>query len=230
MVKILILCDKLTTAKTLTNKIISGINDLQLIGITNTLKEALEIIKFSEPDLIISTNEKVINLIKKTYAHYTPGIVLLSKKDPNNNLYYKNCIVLDPSIGFQNLSGYIFSYIQSTIKQSKKKNAINILTTLGFDFKLTGTIYLLDAVLYANTYKNSYSYEQYQKEIYNHVAKLNNTYFDRVNWAIARSINYMYKKHSRESYRILEKYLGLEYPAKPTPKLVVNSVATLLDI
>jgi len=230
MVKILILCDKLTTAKTLTNKIIAGISDLQLIGITNTLKEALEVLDFYKPDLIISTNDKIINLIKKTYSHYTPAIVLLSKLDPNTNFYYKNCIILNPDIGIQNLSGFIFNYIQSTIKQSKKKNAINILTTLGFDFKHTGTIYLLDAVLYANTYKNSYSYEQYQKEIYNHVAKLNNTYFDKVNWAITRAINYMYKKHSRESYRILEKYLGLEYPEKPTPKLVVNAVATLLDI
>lgn len=230
MIKILIFCNKLATAKTLTNKVISGFNDLQLIGITNTFDETLELIDKCEPNLIISTNEKIIDFIKKTYAHYTPSVVLLSKTNPSTELYYKNCIILDPDSSLQNISGYIFNFVQSTIKQSKKKNAINILTTLGFDFKLSGTVYLLDAILYANTYKNSYSYEQYQKSIYSHVAKLNNTYCDKVTWAITRTINYMYKKHSRESYQILEKYLGLEYPEKPTPKLVVNTIATLLDI
>lgn len=230
MIKILIFCNKLTTAQLLTNKIISGVSDLQLIGITTTFDETQELIDKCEPDLIISTNEKIIDFVKKTYAHYTPAIVLLSKIDPLTDLYYKNCIILDSDSSIQNIAGYIFNFVQSAIKQSKKKHAINILTTLGFDFKLSGTIYLLDAILYANTYKNTYSYEQYQKSIYTHVAKLNNTYLDKVSWAITRTINYMYKKHTRESYQVLEKYLGLEYPSKPTPKLVVNTIATLLDI
>ena len=100
---------------------------------------------------------------------------------------------------------------------------------LGFNFKLAGTIYLCDSILYVSTYKGYYSFEQLKRDIYSYVADLNKTIPDRVKWAIARSINYMYEKHTKESYKVVEDYFGLKYPKRPTPKLVISLIANNLD-
>ena len=112
---------------------------------------------------------------------------------------------------------------------SQKEKAAKILSYLGFDFKLSGTIYLLDSILYAHTYKGSYSFEKLERDIYSYVANLNSTSVDRVKWSVFRTINYMYSKHTDESYKIVEKYFNLEYKSKPTPKLVISLIANNLD-
>lgn len=231
MLKILILCKNNSTAKSILNKVISNIKELQLIGIANNENESLELIQKREPNLIISTNEKIINLIKTNYTTYTPGIILISKsKENNKDWYYRNLLILNYNLNFKKISNCILDFIQNNITYSKKQTLIELLSKIGFDLKLVGTTYLIDSILYVNTYKGAFSFEQLQRDIYSHVATINHTNIDRVKWSIARSINYMYNKQTQNTYRYAEKYFGLEYPQKPTPKLVINSIANILDM
>lgn len=231
MLKILVLCNQISTAKALINNVISNIRDLQLVGIANSSKEALKLIEKNEPNLIISTNENVISLIKENFKYYTPGIILISKpKDDLTDFYYKNLLHLHYALNFEKITNYIINYIDNNYFSSKRKKAQEILASIGFNFKLTGTVYLLDSILYANTYKGSYSFEKLKKDIYSHIAIINNTTIDRVKWSIARSINYMYQKHTKTTYANAEKYFGIEYPSRPTPKQVISSIASILDL
>lgn len=231
MLKVLILCKNISTAKSITNNIVSNIKELQLVGIANNQKEILELLEKCKPDLVISTSLEIIQVIKKNFSHYTPGIILIIRKEETpDNFYYKNVLNLNINLSFEKMCNRILDFIPHDGSHSKKEKATNLLSKLGFDFKLVGTSYLLDSILYANTYKGSYSLEQLKRDIYSYVAKTNSTTVDRVIWSIARSFNYMYKRHTKESYQIIEKYLGLPYPVKPTPKLVINYIANNLDI
>ena len=124
----------------------------------------------------------------------------------------------------------ILLFIKNTVGLSRREKAATMLVNLGFDFKLNGTVYLLDSILYAHTYKGAFSFEQLRRDVYSYVAQLNNTTIDRVKWSISRSINYMYKRHTKSSYAIVEKYLKVEFPIKPTPKLIVSIIANTLDL
>ena len=227
MLKLLILCKKMETAKNLTNKVAVHLKDARLIGIANSLSEAKSILKEEQPEFIISTSKEIIDVIKETFINYFPGIIFFTHKKYRSTSY-KNMIIINSNDDYEFTIKQISSFINKN-KSTHKEKVINILTYLGFDFKLSGTIYLLDAVLYAHTYKGSYSFEKLERDIYSPVADANNTNINRVKWSIFRAINYMYHKHTETSYQIVEKYFGLKYPTKPTPKLIISLISNNLD-
>ncbi len=228
MLKVLIACKNLSTVKTIINKILSEQKNLQLIGISNSLAETKEIIFKSEPDIVFTTDSHIITFLENNVNFYTPKIVLFSKNEP----FYTDdriMLILNYSMSFKEMCKHISSFIQQNVTDSKRELATNMLNELGFNFKLTGTVYLLDSILYASTYKGSYSFEQLKRDVYSYVAKQNNTNEDRVKWSITRSVNVMYDHLNRESYHVVEKYFGLKYPKRPTPKLVISVIANSLD-
>lgn len=227
MLKLLILCKNMEAAKKIINKIAFNLNDVRIIGLANNLSEANSILKACQPELIICTNPDVLYLIQKEFINYFPSIILLTKKK-YRGVSYKPLVIVNVEDKIEFIMAKILNFIKHNAFSPKEK-AMKILSQLGFDFKLSGTIYLLDSILYAHTYKGSYSFEKLERDIYSYVADLNSTNFDRVKWSIFRSINYMYRKHTDESYKIVEKYFSLEFKTKPTPKLIISLIANNLD-
>lgn len=227
MLKLLILCNTADTIKKITNKIVSNINELRIIGITNTNLEAEKIMEEFQPDIIITTIEEIIEVIKEKFFHYYPRIVLFNNSYPDIN--YKNLLVIPLHLKYDIITHKIFEFVQKDLL-SRKEKATKILSDLGFDFKLNGTIYLLEAILYVHTYQGSYTFEKLKSDIYPYIAEKYCTSADRAKWAVERSVKYMYKKHTADSYKIVEKYFSITYPEKPTPKLIVNFVSNNLDL
>ena len=141
----------------------------------------------------------------------------------------KNYIIVDYRESFTSISEVISTFVKENLKTSKKEKAIKILSHIGFNFKLSGTNYLLDSILYANSYKGSYSFETLFYDIYSYVAELNNTSSNVVKWAIERSINYLYGSANTDILKRIEKYFGIEYPEKITPKFTINFIANKLS-
>ena len=229
MLKLMILCSNLNTAQTITNKIASNIENTKIIGIGITLKEALNIMKEFEPDIIISTNLKIFKLIKEKFLIYNPGIIYLSDPKEINELSYKKAILIDHHSDFNSILKLISNFITKNVSISKKEQIIKTLSEIGFDFKLSGTNYLLDSILYANSYEGSYSFESMNKDIYSHVAEINNTRPNIVKWAIARSINYLYLRNGEDTYKKIAQYFCVIYPDRLTPKFIINFVANKLS-
>lgn len=234
MIKILILCNNLETAKQITNKVTSNLESTRIIGIASTITEFKSIINNSEPDLIITTNKHIINLLKDCFPFFLPGIVLisdLSKEDEEELVYknYKNLLSINYHSNFKEISNLVQNFIKENLTISKKAKAIKILTNLGFNFKLSGTNYLLDTILYVNSYKGSSSFETLFYDIYPHIAELNNTTPKVIKWSIERSIKYLYDQHGQDTYEKIEKYTGVEYPDKFTSKFIINFIANKLD-
>lgn len=229
MLKILIICKSFSTSKKITNKILCNINELQISGIANNLIEAKELLEKTETDFIITTISNIVELLEENLVSNIPRIILISKSTNVSFSDSRKLLELSYNLNFQEMSKHILTFIRTDLNDSKKEQATEILSKLGFDFKLSGTLYLLDSILYANKCKGSYSFEKLKRDIYSHVAKQNNTDVNIIKWSIARSINYMCQKHTEETYEIIEKYFGIKYPKKPTPKLVINLIANILD-
>ena len=132
MLKLMILCSNLNTAQTITNKIASNIENTKIIGIGITLKEALNIMKEFEPDIIISTNLKIFKLIKEKFLIYNPGIIYLSDPKEINELSYKKAILIDHHSDFNSILKLISNFITKNVSISKKEQIILFLNRRGF--------------------------------------------------------------------------------------------------
>ncbi len=229
MLKLMLLCNTLGTSQKIINKIICNIENIRLIGISTTLDEAQSIIQKSDPDLIVTTNLKIFELIKEKFITYSPGVILISNSKVKHDISYKNFIILDYRESFASITEIITDFVKENLKTSKKEKTIKILSHVGFSFKLSGTNYLLDSILYANSYKGSYSFETLFYDIYSQVAELNNTNSNIVKWAIERSINYLYGSATNETLQKIEKYFGIKYPERITPKFTINFIANKLS-
>ncbi len=229
MVKVLIMSKQVNVCKEILNKILSQIDGLRIVGIVTKLSEANSIMKEIEPNLIISTELNIIKLLKSNFLTYSPSIVVLSK---NTQKYtdYDKLLFLSFDLSYSEMSSRIFNFIKDDIISNFKEKTIDTLIKLKFDFNLSGTIYILESVLYIHTYKGSYLFEKMNRDIYPYIAKIYGTNSNRVKWSISRSINYMYNKHSKESYKIVEDYFGTPYPIKPTPKLVISLIASKISL
>lgn len=224
MLNVLILSNHLTTTKKIINNIVINIPILKITGISNTPKEALKLLEKSQAELIITTNPILIKEISEKFLNYNPYIVII-QKIPLIKRNSKKRLYLDFNLSFYEMTVLINNFIKQKSASSEKEYVMKILKTLGFNFKLKGTWFLLESILYAHSFEGSHSFEQIKRDIYGHVANNNLTNSNIVKWAISRSINYMYNHHTQKSYKSVEDYFKIEYPEKITPKLVINYIS-----
>lgn len=228
MLKVLIICKRLENAKKITNNIVSKLADLQLIGIANNYAEAKNILIENQADVIITTDSHIISFINEEFFYYSPGIVIIDRILQLKESYRKILLINNTS-KYEEIVDLIRFFIHNKVENSHKEKVQKILKEIGFNFKLSGTIYLLDAILYVHSYKGSYSFEKLNKDVYSYIGAINNTTAYRVKWAIERMLKYYYEDE-KSDFTIIEKYFDVKYPQKITPKLVISVLANLLDI
>ena len=68
MLKLMLLCNTLGTSQKIINKVVSKIENIRLVGIVTTIDEAQNIIKEADPDLVITTNEKIFQVIQERFS------------------------------------------------------------------------------------------------------------------------------------------------------------------
>ena len=232
MIKVLIICNDTLIAKSLVNHVISKNSDLRLIGIGNTLKEGVYLLEKYEPTLIFTTSQKFVRYLNEYFTSYTPGVILIAKPIPNRPVTYRFRRLLmhiHYTDDFKIISEQTFRFVADNYSTSKKRFIKKILTDIGFDFKLTGTIFLQDSLLYISTYKGAQHYTNLKAEIYPFIARKNSTTPQVVKWAITRSINYLYNKSDAETLEKIEKYFDIKYPKKMTPKIIINSIINMFE-
>ncbi len=232
MIKVLIVCKDNLTAKLLVNKVTGKIHDLHLIGIANTITEGLTFLKKREPTLIITTSPKFVEILNNDCSTYTPGIVLIAPPDPDKPAVYKfrKLLVHIHSIdNFDQILNRTFRFVTDNYTTSKKRFIKEILTDIGFDFKLIGTKFLFDSLLYITSYVGASGFGNLSTDVYPFVAEKYNSRPLVVKWAIIRSIHYLYNKCDEETLEKIEAYFDIRYPEKMTPKLIITSITRMLE-
>lgn len=232
MIKVLIYCENNNFAKYIVNFVISRIADLRLIGIANTEKEGSQLLNKYEPGLIFTTAQSFVEYINEITTTYSPGIILISKPIPDRPICYrfKNLFLHIKTTNDLNLiSDKTIDFISNKFTKSRKKEIKKILEDIGFDFKLNGTCYLLDTLLYLSTYQGTVNFNNLISKVYPLVGKKNGTSANVVKWAITRSINYLYEKNNPQTFKKMEKYFGIKAPEKITPKNFIKNMQKILD-
>lgn len=228
MLNVLLFCKQVETSKKLLNQIIGKIPNFRLIGIATTIKESTNIMKEIEPNIIITTESSISDLLNKKFITYRPGIILITNQ--NYSTRKDNILILDFQLTFAEMTKKILRFTEKNIGSTYREKVINTLLNLKFNFNLTGTKFILEAILYVHSYKGSYSFEKLRRDVYTYIAKTNSTTENKVKWSIERSINYMYKSHTPETYKVVENFFGTKYPQKPTPKLLISMFVNKTDI
>lgn len=229
MIKVLIMCKKLENAKKILNNIVRKIYNLQLVGIANSYDEAKGLLIENEADIIITTDQKMINFIRNEFITYIPGIIIIDNIIRLKENYPK-CILISNENDYDTMVNKIKFFLRNTIELSQKERVSKVLKKIGFDYNLSGTIYLQDAIIYAHSYKGSYRFEKIKYDIYPQIAIFNNTTSSRVKWAIERTIKYLYSKGDKINYEYIEKIFNIQYPQRLTAKQIISTISNSLDI
>lgn len=232
MLKILIVCKNNSTAKNIVNNVISKIPDLRLIGVANTIPEGKYFIEKHEPNLIITTSQNFLKFLNEYNYYYTPGVVFISQQGTDSNIQYKIkklFLFITPQENFRMIHSKTLKFIAKNYTTSKKDELREIIKDIGFDFKLTGTVFLLDTLIYITTFQNAQYFENLISDIYPFVARKHRTTPQIVKWSIERTIKYLYQKHEKETFEIIEDYFGIKAPEKITPKTLIASIIEIFQ-
>lgn len=96
---------------------------------------------------------------------------------------------------------------------------------LGYNFKLKGTQYLLEAILYIYIRNNIELLENLEKNVYNHIAIKNNKNLLNIKTSIIKATNYVYNYQDENK---LYEYFSIKI--KITPKLVISTILNKINI
>lgn len=102
MLNVLLFCKQVETSKKLLNQIIGKIPNFRLIGIATTIKESTNIMKEIEPNVIITTESSISDLLNKKFITYRPGIILITNQ--NYSTRKDNILILDFQLTFSEMT------------------------------------------------------------------------------------------------------------------------------
>lgn len=220
MLKLIIVTSDLLSSKEIINQCIGKINSLQLIAILTSKIELEYYQKNFEFDVIIFHDFDYIN----TQETYYDIIYIDKQKIPSKN--FEKRIALSEINSFKVLQSRIEKFIKKLTVSTISQRVTDTLLDLGFNFKHVGTKYIVDCVCYYYLHPEKISLENLEKNLFPHIARLNNTHMMNIKWSITRTINLMYQNHTTKSILRVEEYFFLEHMKKPTPKAVINVITT----
>lgn len=214
MHKILIYNDDFNLVKNLYNNVLSKLSDVKLIGMATTENEFSALCKSSNPDiLLISENCKNGLEFPAILNNIQSKIIFCNNSTKYRNS--KNNIYISEESDYNSIAKNLSKFMNKADKRDFHKKFYNVLWDLNFDFKLIGTKYLLESIIYSYETKDLFLFENLEKNIYPYIAKKFNTSVSNVKWSIIRSVNNM------------NTYLDpTEYPEKVTPKTLISEIIT----
>ena len=190
MCKQIIYGENLKIIKCMCNTTFKTFDKLEGFEIATCLEELFDIHKNNKITLLITSEEYLtINEIKNLVKKIENKIIFCNNPEHHRNT--KNILY----IPFNASQEYIYNSMEKfKFKFCEKIARIKtrqILEKLHFDFKLNGTNFLLEAIVYSYLHKTEYLFENLEKNIYPQVANICNVSYEIVKWSIVRSVNIM---------------------------------------
>lgn len=216
--------NNLNLIKKYSNIIFNNFSSIHLCGIVSNKKELEAFLQAQK-----------INLIIISYADSQKSSILPLL----NNIENKIIICEDEESVLKTSKHTLYlsshSSLESTLKKLKlftpkvdeefiRKKVRKILEKFNFDFKLIGTKYLLEAIVYSYLTRETYLFENLEKQIYPYVSQKYNVNPLNIKWAIIRSINNMKSKLHTSDLQIF----SLESSEKITSKFIISEIVNRL--
>ena len=226
MLKILILTSDMESLKTLCNTILNRVENIQICGISTNLEEFITLGEKLSPDIIYMNASDYLQ--SKFYSKTNLAkckIIFCNtatnfKNSPNKLLISRN-----------SSANQTIELIKNFVKQHDlirvRNVVIKILEELNFDFKILGTTYLLETILYCYENRADYVFENLEKNVYPQIAKKYNSDANKVKWSITRAIN------SMNTFTFSQKHLSanskVDIYERTTAKQLITTLVTKLN-
>ena len=223
MYKIIIFNNDLNQVKKICNIFLTNFSNLKLSGIVSDENELSYICKNFKIDMIIISQEDVINKnIENLLNNITYKIIISQQaKIPKSSKYI---LYLPSNFSEKYIINRFGKFITNINEKNIRKDVYHILESLNFDFKLVGTKYLAESIIYSYLNKNNYHFENLEKMIFPYVAKKFNVSEKNVKWSIIRSINNM--NSNLKNVELRKQFFN--FPDKITCKVLISEIVNRL--
>lgn len=223
MYKTVIFSNDFQIVKKSCNVLLNNSNNMQLLGVAGNYDELLELSNNSKIDIIIISDSNIHNTkLQYILKNIEIKIIFCKNTQKYRNSKYQLYLPIDDNSS--HLISQFKNFISKTDSRNIRKKVFDILKNLSFDFKLLGTNYLVDAIIYSYMNKNDYRFENLEKHIYPYVAKLYKASNKNVKFSIIRYVNNMNAHTTPNSSK--KCYINLD--DKATPKLLISEIVNHL--
>ena len=212
--------NNIETIKNIIN-LFSEFSNFKICGITNSKSELALLSEKSQPYLIIisDSDSKKIEM-SKILNNYKYKIIIC-----DNILEFKNSkytLHISLKLSEKEIIKKLKPFLSNLDERAIRKKVNNILHKLNFDFKLNGTKYLLESIVYSYLNKENYLFENLEKKIFPHIAKKFGVSSNNVKFSIIRSINNMNSNLQKSNPQ------QIIFPDKITSKVLINEIVNRL--
>ena len=187
MITLIILINNFDKLNNFNNNIFLKIPKLNCILIAHNTNEFIHLIQKYKPNLILISKYYYSKISKLNLLNfkYFKSIILTSNTLFNNPC---NAIFLFCSINDANLLNSFEEFLNKKFEIELKNKVLEILNNFNFNFKFIGTNYLIDAIIYSYINKDSYIFENLEKNIYPIISYKNNANSKNIKCSIVRAI------------------------------------------
>lgn len=200
--KIVILDKEFENIKFVINKIINNIEEINIIS------------------YVATTEEEVLNITSKNEIN---AILANQKYIKSTNIKEIETVAIEQSINDEQLKRKLIGINERLTKEEdmKKinKKVIWELSNLGYNFKLKGTQYIVETIMYIYKKKNIDLLDNLEENVYKAIAIKNNKSLSNIKTNIIKSTKFV---DTYQNKNILYKYFSLDI--KITPKLVISTI------
>ena len=199
------------------NILFNNFENIKLVGIASNSEELSFICNSKDVNLIILDSESSL----KSDLHQSLNNIGIKIIISNNSSIIKrtNTLIFPSNIDKDEFINVLNKFLVKYNSLIAKKKIHSVLTDLGFNFKLKGTTYLLEAILYSYLNNQNYIYDNLEKNIYPHIAKKFNVNLSIVKHSIVRSINNANVNSLKKHFNYLEKF---------TNKILIIEIVNLI--
>ncbi len=228
MLKLLILNKDLEQLKIYCNNIFNEVPDCQISGLATTMEEFDNLFDKFKPNVIMMDYSDFINSKYFNNPDFKKQKLILYNTTRNLKNSTKR-IIIYPDASLKDMKKSIIQFISRINENLIRKKIIKWLEHLHFDFKLLGTGYFIESVLYCYEHRTEYVIDNLQKNVYPVVAKKSNTTAKNIKWSITRSIKNMNSHFSVAEKKLLSENFHLYISKKVTAKQLISILVTKLD-
>lgn len=208
--------DDLKLMKSLYNNVLIKLENVRLIGMATNKNELSFLCEDKSPDILLTSESCKNNLGFSPTLNIIKNQIIFCE-NPTKYKNSKNSLYISQESDYKSIVKNMSKFVKKAGKENLRKNFYNTLDDLNFDFKLIGTKYLLESIIYSYETKDKLLFENLEKNIYPHIAQKFKVSISKVKWSVIRSINNMNSHLDSKIYpeKLTAKSLISELMSKP---------------